>query len=76
MGRGSLQHHLLVWPQHTVEHFGDLLSDERDGPAEHVHKVREEVGMGCIVVLLDVQCVVLRIPDEGTTNLMTAPLLR
>jgi hypothetical protein len=54
---------------------GTLLGHERDGPREDVHEIRQQVGMLCVVELLDVQRVVLRGIAKGTSNLMTAPLL-
>lgn len=65
---------LFVGFDEVVEHLCALFDDEGDGPCEEVHEVGEEVGVGTLYELLDVEGVVLRV-GRSTSNLMTAPLL-
>lgn len=51
--------HFLGGLEQELEHFGHLLPNEGNGPLEQVHKVGQEVGVGVLEKLLNVQCVIL-----------------
>ena len=57
-----------------IEYFGALFDDEGDAPGEKVHEVWQQVGVGRLHELLDVQSVVLTTHNR-TSNFITAPLL-
>jgi len=57
-----------------LQHLGNLLGHEGNGPLENIHKVGQKVWMLILKELLYVESVILR--GKGfTLNLMTAPLL-
>lgn len=61
-----------------VYHLGlTFLCYEGNGPGEDIHEVRQEVRVGGVVELLDVEHVVLSrgLGTGVTLNLITAPLL-
>lgn len=57
-----------------VENFVALFGNKWDAPCEEVHEVGEQVGVGTLDKLLDVEGVILH-ERRSTSNLMTAPLL-